>query len=81
MIITKDVQVKVFEQLQSVEREVILDIEGFQDLHNQLAIIQLGKRDLAIAKVIQPFFENHMDTIVANYYIPDSKGTFPTENY
>ncbi|MEH7254561.1 globin-coupled sensor protein, partial [Neobacillus niacini] len=68
MLITKDVQVKVFEQLQSVEREVILDIEGFQDLPNQLAIIQLGKRDLAIAKVIQPFFENHMDTIVANYY-------------
>lgn len=68
MIIPKNVQVKVFEQLQSVEREVILDIEGFQDLPNQLAIIQLGKRDLAIAKIIQPFFENHMDTIVTNYY-------------
>lgn len=68
MLLTKDIQVKVFEQLESFEREVILDIEGFQDLPNQLAIIQLGKRDLAIAKVIQPFFENHMDMIVANYY-------------
>ena len=45
-----------------------MDIEDFQDLPNQLAIIQLGKRDLAIAKVIQPFFENHMNTIVDNYY-------------
>lgn len=60
--------VKVFEQIQSLEKEVVLDLDGFPDLPNQLAIIQLEKRDLAISKIIQPYFENYMDTIVANFY-------------
>ncbi len=70
MLLTKIVQEndKVFEHLPSVEKEVVLEVESFQDIPNQLAIIQLGKRDLAIAKIIQPYFENYMDTIVTNFY-------------
>lgn len=61
-------KVKVFEHLQSVEKEVILDLDCFPDLSNQLAIIHLGTRDLAIAKIIQPYFKDYMDTIVTNFY-------------
>ncbi|MBL4953291.1 globin-coupled sensor protein [Neobacillus sp. YIM B02564] len=59
---------KVFEDLELVKKEVVLDVDGFKDLPNQLMIIQLSKRDLAIAKVIQPFFEQHMEMIVSEYY-------------
>ncbi len=59
---------KAFEKLQIVEKDVVLEVDEFKDLPNQLRIIQLGRRDLAIAKVIQPYFEKHMEIIVSNYY-------------
>lgn len=59
---------KLFQQLNSMEKEVVLDVASFPNLPNQLRIIELDRRDLAIAKVIQPFFENHMDLVVSNFY-------------
>ena len=45
----------MFEYISIVESDVILDCAGNIELEKQLAIIQLTKRDLAIAKIIQPF--------------------------
>jgi heme-based aerotactic transducer len=57
----------LFEDLKSVEKEAMLDINN-SDIRNQLAIIQLTTRDLTIAKIIQPFLEDYLDLIVTNYY-------------
>lgn len=38
------------------------------DLPNQLMMIELGKRDLAIAKRVQPFIKEHLEVIATNYY-------------
>lgn len=68
MSISDNMTKKVFGNLQALEKEVVLDISGFIDLPNQLSIIHLEKRDLAIARIIQPYFENNMDEIVNSYY-------------
>ena len=58
----------LFEDVSFVEREVVLDTSKFKDLQNQLGIIQLTKRDLAIAKILQPYVEKHLDMIAKTYY-------------
>lgn len=57
----------LFEDLKSIEKEIVLDINN-SVLKNQLEVIQLTKRDLAIGKVIQSFLQDHLDTLVSNYY-------------
>jgi heam-based aerotactic trancducer len=59
---------KVFVDIQSVENEVILDIEGYKDLETQLSMIQLTKRDLAIARIIQPYLEGHLEAVTTRFY-------------
>ncbi len=58
----------LFEDVSQVEREVVLDTSKFKDFRNQLGIIQLTKRDLAIAKILQPYMEKHLDMIAQAYY-------------
>ncbi|HEY2420601.1 MAG TPA: globin-coupled sensor protein [Neobacillus sp.] len=53
--------------VQAVEKEVVLAFNK-PDIKKQLEIIQLSSRDLAIAKIIQPFIEGHLNLIVENYY-------------
>lgn len=60
---------KIFTDIQNEEQNVILDIAGFKELENQISMIQLTKRDLAIAKTIQPFFKEHLDAITAQFYV------------
>lgn len=64
----KSQSVKIFSDLEMIESSVILDTSYFKDMDKQLSIIGLNKRDLAIAKVIQPFISEHLETITANYY-------------
>lgn len=54
--------------VEETEKIVVLNVDKFPDLPNQLAMIQIQKRDLAIAKLIQPLIKNHLDTITVNYY-------------
>ncbi|CEG28937.1 globin-coupled sensor protein [Bacillus sp. B-jedd] len=54
--------------VEEAEINVILKTEDFSDLSNQLAMIQLNKRDLAHAKLIQPFVKEHLEAIAINYY-------------
>ncbi|MDF2557282.1 MAG: methyl-accepting chemotaxis protein [Bacillales bacterium] len=68
MLKVKKSTIKVFDDLSTIEKEVILDTSQLEDLTNQLLIIGLGNRDLAIAKKIQPFIQEHLDTITTNYY-------------
>ncbi|NEU32071.1 globin-coupled sensor protein [bacterium LRH843] len=60
---------KVFVNIQSVENEVILDIKDNKDLENQIRMIDLTKRDLAIARLIQPYLEGHLDAIITQFYV------------
>jgi heme-based aerotactic transducer len=57
----------LFESLPTAEKEIALD-SNQSELQKQLSIIQLTTRDLAIAKTIQPFLNEHLDLIVTNYY-------------
>ena len=59
---------KIFVDIQIVEEEVTLDLESYKDLENQISMIQLTKRDLAIARIIQPYFEGHLDEITVQFY-------------
>ena len=59
---------KIFVNIQSEENEVILDIKGYKDLENQIRMIELTKRDLAIARIIQPYLEGHLDAIITQFY-------------
>lgn len=59
---------KVFTDIQFAENEVILDIKGYKDLENQISMIQLTKRDLAIARIMQPYLEGHLDAITTQFY-------------
>lgn len=69
MLLTRKRQVeKLFHGVEEMERSVILDFSDYPDLANQLSIIDLTRRDLAVAKVIQPFIAEHLETITANYY-------------
>lgn len=58
---------RVFENVELLEKEVVI-AHFNSDLLNQLKMIQLTRRDLAIAKIIQPFIKEHLELIVANYY-------------
>jgi heam-based aerotactic trancducer len=69
MLLTRKRQVeKIFHGVEEMESSVILDFSDYPDLANQLSIIDLTRRDLAMAKVIQPFIAEHLETITANYY-------------
>ncbi|WP_312469709.1 globin-coupled sensor protein [Neobacillus sp.] len=57
----------LFESLPTAEKEIALD-SNQSELQKQLSIIELTTRDLAIAKTIQPFLNEHLDLIVTNYY-------------
>lgn len=59
---------QLFSAIEGLENQVVLDTSFHKDLANQLSIIGLTKRDLAIAKVIQPFIAEHLETITENYY-------------
>ena len=59
---------KLFEHLETVENEIVLDLEGHIELEKQLSIIQLTKRDLAIAKVIQPFIGEEIELLTTKFY-------------
>ena len=58
----------MFESISIVESDVILDCAGNIELEKQLAIIQLTKRDLAIAKIIQPFIGEEIELLTTNFY-------------
>lgn len=68
MLKVKKNSMKLFDDLYALEQEVILDTKQLKDLTNQLLIIGLGKRDLAIAKKVQPYIQEHLDTITTSYY-------------
>lgn len=59
---------KIFAHVGELEKEAVLDASYHPDLANQLSIIGLTRRDLAIAKRIQPFIAEHLETITENYY-------------
>ncbi len=59
---------KVFGVVEEREKEVVLDTSFHPDLASQLSIIGLTRRDLAIARTIQPFIGKHLETITDNYY-------------
>lgn len=52
-----------------MENEVILDIKDNKELENQIRMIDLTKRDLAIARLIQPYLEGHLDAIITQFYV------------
>lgn len=58
----------IFNVIEDLENDIVLDTSFNQDLANQLSIISLTRRDLAIAKIIQPFIAEHLETITENYY-------------
>ena len=60
--------IQLFNAIEELENKVVLDTSLNQDLANQLSIIGLTRRDLGIAKVIQPFIAEHLETITENYY-------------
>ena len=60
--------IQLFNTIEELENKVVLDTSLNQDLANQLSIIGLTRRDLGIAKVIQPFIAEHLETITENYY-------------
>lgn len=59
---------QLFNAIEDLENQVVLDTSSHQDLANQLSIIALTRRDLAIAKRIQPFISEHLESITENYY-------------
>jgi len=68
LLMRKGKSEKIFSVIEEMENNVVLETSYHQDLANQLFIINLTRRDLAIAKVIQPFIAEHLETITANYY-------------
>lgn len=69
LLLKKKSQVnQLFSAIGEFEKKVVLDTFFHKDLANQLSIIGLTTRDLAIAKVIQPFIAEHLETITENYY-------------
>ncbi|WP_226645997.1 globin-coupled sensor protein [Mesobacillus subterraneus] len=59
---------QLFHAIEDLENKVVLDTSINLDLANQLSIIGLTKRDLAIAKRIQPFIAEEVEKITENYY-------------
>lgn len=60
---------KLLDNIHLVESEVILDLTGYKELESQLSIIQLTKRDLAIARMIQPYLkEEQLEEMISQFY-------------
>ncbi|WLR54495.1 globin-coupled sensor protein [Mesobacillus subterraneus] len=69
LLLKKKSQVnQLFNAIGEYEKKVVLDTSFHKDLANQLSIIGLTTRDLAIAKLIQSFIAEHLETITENYY-------------
>jgi len=49
-------------------KDVFIDIDGHQDVIQQIQMIHLTTRDLCIIRSLQPVIEEHLENIVTNFY-------------